>query len=112
MVSTAKTKRPLPIKTAVERNKGDPGAKKVCHVRTEEYLPGLLAIGAPLVDPVSGKGVGAVSFDFSVLQHTLRKRSKAKVWRHDPETATLCTLLSEEEGRNRDVKWRSAALVL
>lgn len=35
----------------------------------EEYLPGLIAIGAPLVDPVSGEGVGAVSFDFSVLQH-------------------------------------------
>ena len=34
----------------------------------EELLPGLLAIGAPLCDPVSGKGVGAVSFDFSVLQ--------------------------------------------
>ncbi len=34
----------------------------------EEFLPGLLAIGAPLCDPVSGKGVGAVSFDFSVLQ--------------------------------------------
>lgn len=36
----------------------------------EEYLPGLLAIGAPLYDPFDGKGVGAVSFDFSVLQHT------------------------------------------
>jgi DNA-binding IclR family transcriptional regulator len=34
----------------------------------EEYLPGLLAIGAPLQDPDSGKGVGAISFDFSVLQ--------------------------------------------
>jgi len=36
----------------------------------EEYLPGLLAIGAPLFDPISGQGVGAVSFNFSVLQHT------------------------------------------
>ena len=36
----------------------------------EEYLPGLIAIGAPLYDPISGKGVGAVSFDFSVLQHS------------------------------------------
>jgi DNA-binding IclR family transcriptional regulator len=36
----------------------------------EELLPGLLAIGAPLCDPVSGKGVGAVSFDFSVLQQS------------------------------------------
>ncbi len=36
----------------------------------EEYLPGLIAIGAPLFDPISGKGVGAVSFDFSVMQHS------------------------------------------
>jgi DNA-binding IclR family transcriptional regulator len=35
----------------------------------EEYLPGVLAIAAPLYDPISGLGVGAVSFDFSVLQH-------------------------------------------
>lgn len=38
-------------------------------ISEEEYLPGLLAIGAPLVNPLDGKGVGAVSFDFSVLQH-------------------------------------------
>ena len=36
----------------------------------EEYLPGLLAIGAPLKDPNSGSVIGAVSFDFSVLQHS------------------------------------------
>jgi DNA-binding IclR family transcriptional regulator len=36
----------------------------------EEYLAGLVAIGAPLYDPISGNGVGAVSFDFSVLQHS------------------------------------------
>jgi DNA-binding IclR family transcriptional regulator len=36
----------------------------------EEYLPGLIAIGAPLYDPISGKGVGAVCFDFSVIQHS------------------------------------------
>lgn len=35
----------------------------------EEYLPGVLAIAAPLYDPATGLGVGAVSFDFSVLQH-------------------------------------------
>lgn len=35
----------------------------------EEYLPGVLAIAAPLYDPVTALGVGAVSFDFSVLQH-------------------------------------------
>lgn len=37
----------------------------------EEYLSGLLAIGAALIDPLSGKGVGAVSFDFSVLQQSV-----------------------------------------
>ncbi len=36
----------------------------------EEYLPGVLAIAAPLYDPGQDTGVGAVSFDFSVLQHT------------------------------------------
>ena len=39
-------------------------------ISEEEYLAGLIAIGAPLYDPISGKGVGAVSFDFSVLQHS------------------------------------------
>ena len=38
-------------------------------VSAEEYLPGLIAIGAPLYDPITGTGVGAVSFDFSTLQH-------------------------------------------
>ncbi|MGW8193243.1 MAG: IclR family transcriptional regulator [Desulforhopalus sp.] len=37
----------------------------------EEYLPGLLAIAAPLYDPISGSGVGAVSFDFSVMEHNI-----------------------------------------
>jgi DNA-binding IclR family transcriptional regulator len=36
----------------------------------EEYLPGLITISAPLFDPMTGKGVGAVCFDFSVLQHS------------------------------------------
>ena len=39
----------------------------------EEYLPGLVAIAAPLYDPISGKGVGAVSFDFSVLQNSAQE---------------------------------------
>ncbi len=38
-------------------------------VSEEEYLDGLVSIGAPIRDPLSGEGVGAVSFDFSVLQH-------------------------------------------
>jgi DNA-binding IclR family transcriptional regulator len=40
-------------------------------INNEEYLPGLISIGAPLIDPVQQKGVGAVSFDFSILQHSL-----------------------------------------
>ena len=34
----------------------------------EEYIAGLITIGAPLISPFSGEGIGAVSFDFSVLQ--------------------------------------------
>lgn len=37
----------------------------------EEYLPGLIAIAAPLINPHTGKGIGAVSFDFSVLQRSV-----------------------------------------
>ncbi len=36
----------------------------------EEYLIGLITIGAPLISPFSGEGVGAVSFDFSILQNS------------------------------------------
>jgi len=39
-------------------------------MQVEEYLPGVLAIAAPLYDPINATSVGAVSFDFSVLQHT------------------------------------------
>ena len=39
----------------------------------EEYLPGLISLGAPLVDPITGKGIGAVSFDFSVPQNNVEK---------------------------------------
>lgn len=39
-------------------------------VNIEEYLPGLIAIAAPLLDPRTGKGVGAISFDFSLLQNS------------------------------------------
>ena len=36
----------------------------------EEYLPGLITIGAPLISPATGEGIGAVSFDFSTLQNS------------------------------------------
>jgi len=48
----------------------------------EEYLPGLIAIGAPLLEPGNGMCVGAVSFDFSVIQHSaedIRRKYAGKV---------------------------------
>jgi DNA-binding IclR family transcriptional regulator len=68
----------------------------------EEYLPGLVAIGAPLYDPLSGKGVGAVSFDFSVLQHSAED-IEAKYGDMIKETAkSLSGLLPPDKGRGRN----------
>ena len=65
----------------------------------EEYLPGLIAIGAPLFDPVNGKGVGAVSFDFSVLQNNA-KDIKAKYGGMIKETAkSLSEILPPDKNR-------------
>jgi DNA-binding IclR family transcriptional regulator len=36
----------------------------------EEYLPGLVTIGAPLICQATGNGLGGVSFDFSIIQHS------------------------------------------
>jgi DNA-binding IclR family transcriptional regulator len=41
-------------------------------ISDQEYLPGLVSIGAPLIDPVKGNGIGAVSFDFSVIGHNVK----------------------------------------
>jgi DNA-binding IclR family transcriptional regulator len=57
----------------------------------EEYLSGLLAIGAPLIDPISKSAVGAVSFDFSVLQH----RADEIVVRYAEKIVQTAKLLSE-----------------
>ena len=38
----------------------------------EEYIPGLITIGAPLCNPQTGKDLGAVSFDFSIIGHSAR----------------------------------------
>ncbi|BBO74656.1 IclR family transcriptional regulator [Desulfosarcina widdelii] len=57
----------------------------------EEYLSGLLAIGAPLIDPISKSAVGAVSFDFSVLQH----RADEIVIRYADQIVQTAKLLSE-----------------
>jgi DNA-binding IclR family transcriptional regulator len=46
--------------------------KKGYATANEEFLPGLLAIGAPLINPDTGAVIGAVSFDFSTIQHTVK----------------------------------------
>lgn len=39
----------------------------------EEYLPGLISIGAPLINPRNGRCVGGVSFDFSIIQKSAQE---------------------------------------
>jgi DNA-binding IclR family transcriptional regulator len=63
----------------------------------EELLPGLLAIGAPLCDPVSGKGVGAVSFDFSVLQQSASEIMTRFAGMIRETAQTLSSLLPPEQ---------------
>jgi DNA-binding IclR family transcriptional regulator len=67
MMLVAKTEKTVVNKEALAAELKKTKARQYA-LTEEEYLPGLVAIGAPLYDPVSGKGVGAVSFDFSVLQ--------------------------------------------
>ncbi len=45
-------------------------------INIEEYLPGLIAIAAPLIDPRTSRGVGAISFDFSLLQNSAEEMEK------------------------------------
>ncbi len=70
MTLTARTEKTITDKEALAAALKTARARRYA-IAEEEYLPGLIAIGAPLYDPVSGKGVGAVSFDFSVHQHTV-----------------------------------------
>jgi len=67
MILVAKTEKTIVNKDALAAELKKTKARQYA-LTEEEYLPGLVAIGAPLYDPISGKGVGAVSFDFSVLQ--------------------------------------------
>ena len=62
-------------------------------ISAEEYLPGLIAIGAPLLDPITGNGVGAVSLDFSVLQHNLGEIEEKYATLLIETAATLSELL-------------------
>ena len=69
MTLVAKTGRTIVDKDVLLESLKEARARQYT-MSEEEYLPGLIAIGAPLFDPISGKGVGAVSFDFSVLEHS------------------------------------------
>jgi DNA-binding IclR family transcriptional regulator len=69
MILVAKSEKTIVDKEALAAELEKTKARQYA-MSEEEYLPGLVAIGAPLYDPISGKGVGAVSFDFSVLQHS------------------------------------------
>ncbi len=59
-------------------------------LNVEEYLPGLIAIAAPLIHPFTGRGVGGVSFDFSVLQ----RRPDEVVEQYAPVVIDLAARLS------------------
>lgn len=98
MVLVAKTEKTIVDKDAlVEELKKT--KERQYSMSEEEYLPGLIAIGAPLFDPVNGKGVGAVSFDFSVLQHNA-KDIKAKYGEMIKKTAnSLSGLLPPDKNR-------------
>jgi len=69
LILAAKTEKTIVDKEALAAELKKTKARQYT-MSEEEYLPGLIAIGAPLYDPISEQGVGAVSFDFSVLQHS------------------------------------------
>ena len=99
MILAAKTKKTIVDKDALAAELKKTKARQYA-ISEEEYLPGLVAIGAPLYDPISGKEVGAVSFDFSVLQHNAED-IKAKYGEMIIETAKcLSTLLPAEQSRS------------
>lgn len=41
-------------------------------INNEEYILGLISVGAPLISSYSNRVVGSISFDFSKAQHSLR----------------------------------------
>jgi DNA-binding IclR family transcriptional regulator len=99
MVLVPKTEKTIVDREILLAELGE--AKKRRYAMTEEeFLPGLITIAAPLYDPLTGKGVGAVCFDFSILQHTakdVRERYADKI----KETAeSLSKLLPPNKYRN------------
>jgi len=99
LVLVAKTEKTIVDKDALAAELKKTKARQYT-IAEEEYLPGLVAIGAPLYDPISGKGVGAVSFDFSLLQHRAED-IKAKYGDMIRETAkSLSGLLPPDKNRS------------
>ena len=98
LVLVAKTEKTIVDKDALAAELKKTKARQYA-MSEEEYLPGLVAIGAPLYDPIRGKSVGAVSFDFSVLQHSAED-IEAKYGGLIKKTAkTLSELLPPDKNR-------------
>ena len=94
-----KTKNTIVDKAELELNIKKSKARGFA-MNNEEFLPGLIAIAAPLYDPISNKGVGAVCFDFSVIQHNAG-RIKTKYGDMIQKTAqSLSELLPPDRTRN------------
>ncbi|BBO67860.1 IclR family transcriptional regulator [Desulfosarcina alkanivorans] len=98
MVLTGKTEKTITDKAVLLADLKKAKGRQYA-MSEEEYLPGLITISAPLFDPLTGKGVGAVCFDFSVLQHSAQD-VEAKYGRLIRETAgTLSELLPPDKDR-------------
>lgn len=69
MQLTAKTERTITDRETLKKQLLQAKARQYA-MTVEEFLPGLIAIAAPLINPHTSKGIGAVSFDFSVLQRS------------------------------------------
>jgi DNA-binding IclR family transcriptional regulator len=69
MTLVAKTRRSITDKTLLTEELMKAKALGYA-MAVEEYLPGLISIASPLVDPATGRGVGSICFDFSILQNS------------------------------------------
>jgi len=95
---------PKTANTIVDRNKLYAeiikSKKRGFAMSEEEFLPGLITISAPLFDPLTGKGVGAVCFDFSLLEHS-PDTVKAKYGNMIRETAEKLSELLPPDRKRR-----------
>jgi DNA-binding IclR family transcriptional regulator len=108
MALVAKTKRTIVKKKALLAALKKAKAHRYV-LSEEEYLPGLIAIGAPLFDPISGKGVGGVSFDFSMFQHSIDD-IETKYRELIKETAKALSVLLPPDEKTSDRGGRPAAV--